>query len=246
MSIGKRIKELRESKGLTQDKLAKLIGVTKSAVGNYELDLSGPKEAVLYKLIEVLECDANYLFQDGINIAKKEFNLSPHEQEQIEKYRSLEALDKRVVDGVIDTLSEREKPIIKEHSQDAEQSKEFIVLEPPKIIPCYPKLASAGTGEYLFNDIPVDMIETENNDADFALGVNGKSMKPKYNDGDYVLVKKQSTVNLNDIAIYIIDGECLIKQFKGDHLHSLNPAYDDIQMNDGQLIKCVGKVIGKL
>ena len=244
MGIGKRIKEARENKGYTQAELAKLLNVTPSAITNYENNTSHPKEKILYDIIKKLDVDANFLFQDEVKI--KSNALAKQDTDMLRKYNNLDKFDKEVVNSVIDNLSKREKPINKEHSQDAEHSKEFIVLEPPKIIPCYPKLASAGTGEYLFNDIPVDMIETENNEADFALGVNGNSMEPKFNDGDYVLVKKQSTVNLNDIAIYIIDGECLIKQYKGNHLHSLNPEFNDVMFNMNQNIKCVGKVLGKV
>lgn len=240
-----RLKEARLSSGLTQEQLANEIGVAKSTVTGYEKGNSEPNMVTVQRIMETLNVDANFLWQDEMKNTTQ-LVISMSEKELLKKYRSLEALDKKAVDGLINTLSEREKPIIKERSQDAEHSKEFIVLEPPKIIPCYPKLASAGTGEYLFNDIPVDMIETENNEADFALGVNGNSMEPKFNDGDYVLVKKQSTVNLNDIAIYIIDGECLIKQYKGNRLHSLNPEFNDVMFNKNQNIKCVGKVLGKV
>lgn len=241
-SLGNRIKDARKNAGLKQSDIAELLNIKNTTVSNWEKDISKPDIDTIEYLCELFNVSANYFIAD---MASKEV-LSFSEKEHIKKYRSLEALDKKAVDGLINTLSEREKPIIKERPQDAEHSKEFIVLEPPKIIPCYPKLASAGTGEYLFNDIPVDMIETENNEADFALGVNGNSMEPKFNDGDYVLVKKQSTVNLNDIAIYIIDGECLIKQYKGNHLHSLNPEFNDVMFNMNQNIKCVGKVLGKV
>ncbi len=196
------------------------------------------------RIMETLNVDANFLWQDEMKNTTQ-LVISMSEKELLKKYRSLDPIDKKAVDGLLDTLSEREKQLIKEQSKDSEYAKEFIVLEPPKVIPRFPKLASAGTGEYLFNDIPSDMIETENYEADFALGVYGKSMEPRYSEDDYVLVKKQDAVNMNDIAIYIIDGECLIKQFKGDHLHSLNPEFDDIAFNEEQNIKCVGKVLGK-
>lgn len=244
MGIGKRIKEAREMRNLTQAQLADKIGITPSSITNYENGTSHPKEPILYKLMNALSVDANFLFQDEMKANVIAYNA--HEESIIETYRSLDPLDKKAVDGLLDTLSEREKQLIKEQSKDSEYAKEFIVLEPPKVIPRFPKLASAGTGEYLFNDIPSDMIETDNYEADFALGVFGKSMEPKYSEDDYVLVKKQDAVNMNDIAIYIIDGECLIKQFKGDHLHSLNPEFDDIAFNENQNIKCVGKVLGKV
>ena len=66
MSIGTRIKERREALGITQVQLAEKLGVSKGAIGNYETDANSPKASILYKVFEVLECDANYLFQDEI------------------------------------------------------------------------------------------------------------------------------------------------------------------------------------
>jgi len=64
MGIGKRIKERRDALGLTQEQLAKIIGVTKGSIANYENQVSHPKEPILYKLFDALQCDANNLFQD--------------------------------------------------------------------------------------------------------------------------------------------------------------------------------------
>ena len=46
MSIGSRIKERREQLGMTQRQLADKLGVTKSAICNYENGTSKPKEDV--------------------------------------------------------------------------------------------------------------------------------------------------------------------------------------------------------
>ncbi len=66
MSIGSRIKERREALGITQIQLADRLGVSKGAVGNYETDANSPKASVMYKVFEILKCDANYLYQDDL------------------------------------------------------------------------------------------------------------------------------------------------------------------------------------
>lgn len=48
MSFGRRLKERREELGLKQSDLGKLLGVTGSAVGNYENGVSSPKADILY------------------------------------------------------------------------------------------------------------------------------------------------------------------------------------------------------
>lgn len=97
MGIGFRIKEAREQLGLTQTELGNLIGVTGSAITNYEKGTSHPKEHVIYKLFSALKVDANYLFQDemGSNYPMK---VSYDEMEHIKKYRILDEHGKEMVD----------------------------------------------------------------------------------------------------------------------------------------------------
>lgn len=75
MGIGKRLREARERAGLTQEELGKLVGVTGSAITNYEKETSHPKEPVMYALFDALNVDPNYLFQDCVNI--KDIKKSP-------------------------------------------------------------------------------------------------------------------------------------------------------------------------
>ena len=70
MSIGSRIKERREELGITQVELASRLGVSKGAIGNYETDANSPRASVMYKIFEILNCDANYLYQDEIGERK--------------------------------------------------------------------------------------------------------------------------------------------------------------------------------
>lgn len=64
MSFGTRLKARREQLGITQPQLAEMLGVSKGAIGNYETDANSPKATILFKVFDVLKCDANYLFQD--------------------------------------------------------------------------------------------------------------------------------------------------------------------------------------
>ena len=74
MTIGEKISELRRNAGLTQRDLALKIGVTPSAVGNYEQGVSFPREEVLYRLFEALNCTPNELFgfeEETVTIAAR-------------------------------------------------------------------------------------------------------------------------------------------------------------------------------
>lgn len=108
MSIGSRIKELRIKRGLTQEELARQIGVTKGAVANYENEVSSPKIELMYKLFDVLQCDANYLHQDDMKSNVYRDSSTPEEFENIiKKYRALDEHGKDMVDMVLDKESER-------------------------------------------------------------------------------------------------------------------------------------------
>lgn len=66
MSLGYRLKQARLRKNMTQETLAKVVGVSKGSIGNYESGVSSPNEPILIKLLEVLEIDANFLYQDFV------------------------------------------------------------------------------------------------------------------------------------------------------------------------------------
>lgn len=87
MSMGTRIKQARLAKNMTQDELAKRIGVSKNAISNYENEVSTPKIELLFPLMASLDVDANYLY--GVDAEQnKSMPLSQHEQRLIVAYRS--------------------------------------------------------------------------------------------------------------------------------------------------------------
>lgn len=111
MSVGSRIKEMREARQFTRNQLADMIGVTVGAISNYENEVSFPKEPVLFKLIEILGCDANYLFQDAIEMQSMENKVSVTEYELIQRYRELDEYGRETVIYILDREADRKKQI---------------------------------------------------------------------------------------------------------------------------------------
>ena len=72
---------------MTQEELAKSVGVTKGAIGNYESEVSSPKEPILIKLMQVLQVDANYLYQDYMKTSE----LSSDEKRLLTAYRAADS-----------------------------------------------------------------------------------------------------------------------------------------------------------
>lgn len=104
MSIGQRLKEARIIRQMTQEDLAKAVGVTKGAIGNYETEVSSPKESILIKLMEVLQIDANYLYQDFIRPSM----LSDEEKHLVYLYRGAEAAARQIA---IETLVNHQREL---------------------------------------------------------------------------------------------------------------------------------------
>lgn len=232
MPFNERLKEARIASGYTQEQIAEKIGIAKSTFAGYEKGNREPSIPTVQKIMEVLSVDANYLYQDNLT-ALSENTFTIAEIEHIKKYRSLSEYDKETVNGLVNRLSD--KPT------------EFVQLMPPIIVPYYGEVASAGTGQFVFDDIPPEMIEIENcmenMHVNFAIGVNGDSMEPTYSDGDTLLVEKQNSVNVGEIGIFMIDGEAFVKELGNGVLISHNKDYEDKKINENTI--CLGKVIGK-
>lgn len=58
-TIGEKIRSLRESKGMTQEQLAKKVGVASVTVSKWELDTSKPKSESTIKLGEIFNVSSN-------------------------------------------------------------------------------------------------------------------------------------------------------------------------------------------
>lgn len=100
MGFGKRIKDRRAELKMSSTQLAEKIGVSKQTISGYELERTYPNPERLSKLIAALDCDANYLYQDFINVEtlmKNRSGLTEEEFELIRKFRLMNDHGKYVV-----------------------------------------------------------------------------------------------------------------------------------------------------
>ncbi|MBQ8435307.1 MAG: helix-turn-helix transcriptional regulator [Oscillospiraceae bacterium] len=116
--IGKKIKERREELNLSQEQLANMLGVGKSAISNYENNISSPKETVMYKLFDALKCDANFFYEEYLNNIEN-FEINSIEKKHIKKYRTLDEYGKDMVDTV---LEKEHKRCIEQNSNAQDES----------------------------------------------------------------------------------------------------------------------------
>lgn len=156
MGIGYRIKEAREIQGLTQIELGKLVGVTGSAITNYENETSHPKEPVMYKLIEALKVDANYLFQDCVKLPKETNDITLAEYNHIKKYRVLDTHGKEMVDFTLQKEWERST------AEEKSDSNVISIIKEPT--PDYLAVNAAHADDYI--SAPEELKQLEENIMD--------------------------------------------------------------------------------
>ena len=159
-------------------------------------------------------------------------------QSLINNYNSLNAAGKHEAEKRIQELTEI--PRYKKYNHDIAE-----VLELPQFF-CP---VSAGEGIYISDDYSDNITVISNETtrkADFCVTVSGDSMQPKYNSGDILLVRSQSSVAVGDIGIFAVNGDYFVKQQGTDELISLNPARSNIKPSETDSVYCKGKVIGIL
>lgn len=233
MAFKDRLREARNLINLSKEDFAEMIGVSVSAIGNYEAGASFPKTEVLYKIFDALNTTPNFLFQDVVT--KKKEEISFKESEIIKKYRNLDQYGKEAVESILNIEYNR-------ISANTETAVSNIIK-----VPLADSSLSAGTGNLLLSD-SYEMIEVDGNKypgTDLAFKINGDSMEPEYKDGDIVYIHKQATIEVGDIGAFLYNDEQYIKQLIRENgtymLHSLNSNYDDIVINDD--IITYGKVL---
>ncbi len=242
-TICRNITKYRKLAGLNQKEFAAKLGAAPSRVSSWETGANSTDIDTLFKICEILNVSINDMCEiyPDANIM-----LSYLEQELINKYRSLDPYGKETVSYILDRECERVSSLQKQKERIEELESENT---PQRIIAYYQRLASAGSGDYLFDDIPTDFIRVRSTaisrQADFVIGVNGRSMEDTYHDGDRVFVKKLTEIDIGDIGVFTRGNDCFIKELGTDRLISHNQdkdAYPDIPASDD--IRLVGKVLG--
>ena len=233
--IGQQIKLHRKRNGWSQVELAKILGVGKSTIANYEKGYRSPRQNTIFQLADVFNVSVDDLFP-AINAETPSTppvqaiydQLTPPRQAKALTYLEKQLLEQNEEETKINEVSE----VIQLYSYNY-----------------YDHPASAGTGQYL-NDVRVEQIELPIDvDADFVIPIKGDSMEPDYHDGDLVFIQTSVDLNNGVIGVFNYNGEAYIKQLVIDteqaYLHSLNPKYKDMPITPETDFRIIGEVVGR-
>ncbi len=239
MNFGDRLRACREDRKITRAELARLLGVSSSAIGNYETGVSFPKENVMLQLFDCLQVEPNELYQDSYH---GHTAITYQEREVLNQYRSLNVIGRETVRSVIDALCSYQEGVMQD--SPAPELRE---------IPLYHTAAAAGYASPVFGEdydlIPVT--EEVPAGAEFAVRIRGDSMEPVIHDGAMAYVNRDP-LKSGDVGIFWVDGDMLCKQYYQDpmgmvYLFSLNRKRADADVvfgpESGRKLVCFGRVI---
>lgn len=111
MTVGQKIKQLRISKGLTQEELGEMLGVKKAAVQKYESgQVQNLKQSTIKKLCEVFNKYPDYfIFDDFDSQLEKELRQEVEFVQIIEKKYGKDVIS--IFEVVIDLNEESKKKV---------------------------------------------------------------------------------------------------------------------------------------
>ncbi len=229
-----KINERKKELGLTTEELSNRSQIPPGTLNKI---LNGttkdPKLETLKAIAKVLGLTLND-FDDAMNEGGCQF--SAKETELIKKYRLLDTYGTRAVDSIL------EAEYIRCSDND------FYVRDNVRPIRYYQRTASAGSGQVLFDGIPVDRVfipdEKQFCRVAYAVGVNGDSMEPEFSDGDILLIEPATDIQIGEIGIFYVDGNSYVKKLGDGELISLNEQYNPIPLQEDS--RCMGRVVGKL
>lgn len=242
MGFGEQLRSRRKELGYSREELAQKLGITSSAVGNYETGVSAPRESVLLRLFDVLQVEPNYLYRDFYAAGRRGEGVSSEEASLLRKYRELGLTARQTLCTMLDALGVLQA----EAEQDRPASEQ-------RTIPLYRSPAAAGYAAPVFGE-DYELLTVDGEvpvGAELAVRIQGDSMEPYIRDKSVVYVN-HDPLRPGDVGIFCVDGDMLCKQYYRDslgtvYLFSLNRSRSDADQvftaGSGRSLTCFGRVM---
>ena len=231
------LKFLRTRKGLEQKEISEFLGLkSPTSVTNWEQGTNLPRAGRLYDLALFFGVALHDLVETDLSSVDDSHNITIL-YDQLNSDRK-----EKVYNFATEQLNEQNNKITNINDYIEEETDWYEVKFYGSI--------SAGTGLYL-DDEQVETINFSSNmvpnGTDFCLKVNGDSMEPTFNNGDYVFIKRETDFRNGTIGAVIVNGEAYLKKIyitdNSIRLVSLNKKYKDIIVSEDDNLKYVGTVV---
>lgn len=230
VSYAEIIRSRRMENGMNQEQLGAMVHVGKNAVGAWESGRSRPDLNSVPVICEAL----GLTLEEFYGIPEHDSEKEKIPKEFAIRYVALTDYHRQIVLHEMDAL-------LKIQDTQAKEKRELIRIFRNDLAACAGPSYTVGetSGEPVWIEkTPLTSL------ADEMICISGNSMEPEYHDGDLVLVQHRASIRPGEIGIFTNGDAGYIKVYQRDGLHSLNPAYPTIYFNDGDEVRCVGKVLG--
>jgi len=230
VSYAEIIRSRRKEKGLNQEQLGAMVHVGKNAVGAWESGRSRPDLSSVPVICEALGLSLEEFY--GIQVTVLEKTRIP--EEFAVRYKALTDYHRQIV------LHEMEA-LLKLQDTPETVRREMIMIYRNDLAACAGPSYNIGesSGEIVWVEKT-----TLTSQADEIIRISGNSMEPEFHDGDQVLVQHRASIRPGEIGIFTNGDAGYIKVYQRDGLHSLNPVYPTMKFNEGDEVRCIGKVLG--
>lgn len=235
MAFGDRVRDLRIGKGITQDELAKMVGYSsRSTINKIEKNERNVDQSMIVKFAKALDTTPTFLtgwgedneIEPNTNILSTEKIVELLAEKNISASKMMKELG--FSSGLFSQWkSGKQKPSLEKiykianyfgvstdyllgNDNEIEPNADILPTEKIRMIPVFESV-SAGFGAYACSDvsdyIPLYIQSDYEAEETICIKVKGDSMYPKIEDGDLVVVRKQSSVDSGQIAVVLVDGD---------------------------------------
>ena len=132
----------------------------------------------------------------------------------------------------------------------SDEFRELPAMHRVRTLPVYLQPASAGTGQWLDDDLSEEM-EVDDSvpaNAEFGVRLAGDSMSPRFADGQIVWARKAETAENGEIVLCVLNDQGYCKKLHRDEhgvsLISLNTKYAPISITEADEFRIMGCVVG--
>ncbi|WP_349582136.1 XRE family transcriptional regulator [Leuconostoc citreum] len=223
-----RLKQAMEYRNVKPAELSKLTNIGKSSISQW---LSGKYSAK----------------QDKIFVIAKSLNVNPSWLIGANVPMSNETLPDKIFNLSSKLDEKRQNNVYNYAEQQYNEQNNVIEMPVQSDVKLYGAV-SAGTGEYLLDNqlelVPYDGVVPEH---DYAVVVNGVSMRPLFEDKQIIFVKKTFEARSGQVVIAYYDNQAYVKKYvndeKGVRFVSLNKSYDDMTIDETHETQIIGVVV---
>lgn len=237
-TFGTILKTLRTEKRLTQKDLSSLTGFGQNTISQHE---NGSRS----------------MGEQDIETYSKALGINPKKFLSIFVNRNDNEIDEETnsVINIMNKLTPSRRSVVKDCAiqQLNEQNKVINIANYKTTEIAVYGAVSAGRGEYLGTTNPeIVTIEGTAPEHDYAVRVNGDSMEPLFQNGQFIFVRKvdgDDEVRSNQIVVATFNGDAYVKKFIADPINnkcklvSLNPEYADIEIHEYDEFDIIGIVV---